>query len=60
MRGTVKQAREITPFGLRLPNDLKQFIAEQSNTYGSSQNSEVVRAVRERKQRVEAEAAHEQ
>ena len=56
----MKQAREITPFGLRLPNDLKQFIAEQSNTYGSSQNSEVVRAVRERKQRVEAEAAHEQ
>ena len=51
-----KSPSHLDAFGLRLPNDLMQFIAEQSDTYGSSQNSEVVRAVRERKQRVEAEA----
>ncbi|MDD9745517.1 Arc family DNA-binding protein [Marinovum sp. PR37] len=33
---------------LRLPPDLKRWIEEQAEANGSSQNSEVIRAVRER------------
>ncbi len=55
-----RNIRAIAPFGLRLPSPLKGWVQEQATANGSSQNSEVVRAVRERKQRVEAEAAHEQ
>lgn len=42
---------------LRLPIELKAFIAEQSSLNGSSQNSEVIRAIRERKERVSARSA---
>ena len=45
---------------MRIPADLKSWIQAQSLKNGSSQNSEVVRALRERKERIEAEAAHEQ
>jgi hypothetical protein len=44
-------------FVCRLPTDVKAFIASQSEKYGSSQNSEIVRAVRERMQRVNREEA---
>lgn len=38
---------------LRLPNELKAWIAVQANKNASSQNSEIVRAVRERMERAE-------
>lgn len=36
---------------LRLPPDAKQWIAEQAIKHGTSQNSEILRAVRERMDR---------
>lgn len=36
---------------VRLPDELKAWIAAQSDKNGSSQNSEVIRAVRERMDR---------
>lgn len=36
------------PMQLRLPTELKAWIAAQAYENGSSQNSEVIRAVRER------------
>jgi len=39
------------PMQLRLPNDLKNWIEAQADTNGSSQNSEVIRAIRERMER---------
>ena len=36
------------PMQLRLPPDLKKWIEKQAERNGSSQNSEVIRAVRER------------
>lgn len=39
------------PMQLRLPPDLKAWIAAQSSLNQSSQNSEVIRAVRERMDR---------
>ena len=41
----------IAPFGLRLPPDAKAWVEEQARRYGSSQNHEIVRAVRERMER---------
>lgn len=41
------------PFQLRLPDDLKKWLENQSAKNGSSQNSEVVRALRERMDRTE-------
>ena len=38
---------------LRLPSDLKAWIAEQAHRNGSSQNSEVIRAIRAAMARVE-------
>ncbi len=37
---------------LRLPEQLKTWIWEQANLNGSSQNSEVIRAIRERMDRM--------
>jgi hypothetical protein len=47
-------------FVVRLPPDLKLWLVKQSQKNGSSQNSEIIRAVRERKEKVspEKEAAH--
>lgn len=45
------------PMQLRLPVDLKAWIASQADQNGSSQNSEVIRAVRERMERAEAATA---
>lgn len=41
------------PFQLRLPDDLKAWIEEQARLNGASQNSEVIRAIRERMERAE-------
>lgn len=45
------------PMQLRLPVDLKAWIAAQADQNGSSQNSEVIRAVRERMERAETATA---
>lgn len=37
---------------LRLPEEIKRWLVKQAERNGSSQNSEVVRAVRERMERV--------
>ena len=47
--------KEMAGFLLRLPADAKGFIAAQSEKNGSSQNSEIIRAVRERMERVQRE-----
>ena len=39
------------PMQLRLPPDLKAWLAEQAEKNGASQNSEVIRCVRERMDR---------
>nr|WP_093015450.1 Arc family DNA-binding protein [Roseivivax halotolerans] len=41
------------PFQLRIPEDLKAWIEDQANKNGSSMNSEIVRALRERAERIE-------
>lgn len=46
-------SRELPKFMLRLPSALKQWISEQAKRNASSQNSEIVRAIQERKERVE-------
>ncbi|UWQ83525.1 Arc family DNA-binding protein [Leisingera caerulea] len=38
--------RKGKPFQLRLPRDVKEWIERQSETNMSSQNSEIVRAIR--------------
>ncbi len=48
---------ERKPLQLRLPADLKAWIAAQAERNESSQNSEVIRAVRERMERAETAAA---
>ncbi|MDP5307583.1 DNA-binding protein [Paracoccus spongiarum] len=45
------------PLQLRLPADLKAWIADQAAVNASSQNSEIVRAVRERMERAETATA---
>ena len=45
------------PVQLRLPPDLKAWIAAQAEQNASSQNSEIVRAIRERMERQEAATA---
>lgn len=42
---------------VRLPEDLKEWLEEQSAQNGSSQNSEIIRAVRERAMRVAEQQA---
>jgi predicted HicB family RNase H-like nuclease len=49
-------ARTNIPLQLRLPPDLKAFVAQEAERNGSSQNSEIIRAVRERMERTTAEA----
>lgn len=53
----MKGASHIPPFGLRLPPDLKEWVEKQARINGSSQNSEVVRSIRERMERVERREA---
>jgi predicted HicB family RNase H-like nuclease len=44
------------PLQLRLPPDVKDWLAEEAERNGSSQNSEVIRALRERMARTTADA----
>jgi Arc/MetJ-type ribon-helix-helix transcriptional regulator len=44
-------ARNDPQIALRLPQDLKDWVEEEARRNGSSQNSEVVRALRERMER---------
>lgn len=44
-------------FALRLPTDVSRWLREEAEINACSQNSEVVRALRERMIRVEAERA---
>jgi hypothetical protein len=53
----MKDASKTKPFGLRLPLDLKNWLKQQAQSNGSSQNSEIVRAVRERQAKVAKESA---
>ncbi|MFG6566987.1 Arc family DNA-binding protein [Sulfitobacter sp. 1A13679] len=50
MRSKTKQLQ------LRLPPDLKSWIEDQAEANAASQNSEIVRAIRERMQRESIEA----
>ncbi|SDX21297.1 Arc family DNA-binding protein [Roseicitreum antarcticum] len=43
--------RDCRPIAIRLPADLKEWIEAQAAINGSSQNSEVIRAIRERMDR---------
>ncbi len=45
-------ARSDPKFLVRLPHDAKAFIAAQSERNGSSQNSEIIRSIRDRMERV--------
>jgi len=49
-------ARSDPQMMIRLPIDVKGWVAQQAERHGSSQNSEVVRALRERMERVERQA----
>jgi len=42
------------PLQLRLPPDIKDWIAAQAAANASSQNSEIIRAIRERIERADA------
>ena len=44
---------------LRIPRDLKDWVSDQARQNASSQNSEIVRALRERQQRGLQAAPHE-
>lgn len=46
---------DVVKLMVRLPHDIKSFVAQQSDRNGSSQNSEIIRAVRERMERVQRE-----
>ena len=45
------------PMQLRLPADLKEWIEAQAAKNGASQNSEIIRAVRERMERDQPQTA---
>ena len=45
-------ARNDPQIALRLPADLKEWVAEQARHNGSSQTSEIIRALRERQERL--------
>lgn len=46
---------QLPRFMVRLPHDLKLWVERQARKNGSSQNSEIIRAIRERMERVKAE-----
>ena len=48
-------SRDLPKIVVRLPRDVKQWLAEEAANNASSQTSEIVRAVRERMQRVQTE-----
>jgi hypothetical protein len=46
--------RKVPQFLVRLPEDAKEFIAQQAARNGSSQNSEIIRCVRDRMEKMAA------
>lgn len=48
---------EMKQLPIRFPADVKAWLAEQAERNGSSQNSEVIRAVRERMERADTATA---
>ncbi|WP_373867422.1 Arc family DNA-binding protein [Microvirga aerophila] len=48
MENCMHPSDQAQKFVIRLPNDVKAFIADQARRNGSSQNSEVIRAIRDR------------
>lgn len=50
-----RKMKDRKPMQLRLPIDLKTWIAEQAEKNGSSLNSEVTRCIRERFERLDTE-----
>ncbi|GLS88273.1 hypothetical protein GCM10010873_32470 [Cypionkella aquatica] len=48
------------PLQLRLPHDLKNWLKAEAEKNGASQNSEIVRAIRERMDRNRTEALQTQ
>lgn len=48
---------EMKQLPIRFPADVKTWLADQARQNGSSQNSEVIRAVRERMERQQAATA---
>lgn len=51
----MKKDRKLVTIQLRLPADAKEFIAAEAEKNASSQNSEIVRCIRERQERLEKE-----
>lgn len=45
---------------LRLPGDAKAFVEGQAKRNGSSQNSEIIRCIRDRMEKMETKTATEQ
>ena len=48
--------KDAVQFKALLPADVKAFLASEATRYGSTQSSEIIRAVRERMDRVQAAA----
>ena len=44
---------------LRIPTDLKDFLQQEVERNGSTQNSEIIRAIRERMDRLHGVSRHE-
>lgn len=42
-------ASQISPFGLRMPDDLKEWVKEKARTEGRSMNNTIVQVLREMK-----------
>lgn len=47
------KVRDINPFGLRMPADLREFVAKQASMQERSQNWVICKALREAKERDE-------
>ncbi|UFS64871.1 MULTISPECIES: Arc family DNA-binding protein [Paracoccus] len=43
-------ARQIPPFGLRMPDEVKDWIKEKARREGRSMNSQIVQMLREKKE----------
>jgi hypothetical protein len=50
-------ARGDPQIAIRLPQDMKAFIAAQATRNGSSQNSEIIRCIRDRMEKIAATGA---
>jgi Arc/MetJ-type ribon-helix-helix transcriptional regulator len=51
---------DFVQFPVRFPRDIKAWIEEQAEKNGSSQNSEVIRALRDRMERTSPAATRDQ